>query len=94
MAVRSPSYSKTRIIAENTIQTVVAVPCILRRLVINNLDVAIKTVTITDGAAVQHVISCPAAAPYQVDLDIDIDTSLKITPEDADLDILVIWEAV
>lgn len=83
---------KTRIQGVATQQTVKATAALLHRLLITNADAAAQTVTVADGGTVLNVIKVQPNTAFQPELYIQMATSLLITPSNANLDILVVYD--
>jgi tetrahydromethanopterin S-methyltransferase subunit D len=75
-----------------TEQTIGTGSVVLGKLVMYNGDVAAQTVTVKDDTTILIVFSLAAGASLNMDFGLVIGTALKITPSDADLDILVLYD--
>lgn len=90
---RSAAYgSKTRVTGVATEQTIKSSPGILGRIVVHNGDAASQTLTLKDGGDTLAVYSFAAGESVSLDFGVEMATSILVTPSDAQLDALVIFD--
>ena len=83
--------SQVRYQGVSTIQTVKSTPGTIGRLTVSNRDAAAQTVTFTDGSTAGWVGVFPAGQTVSLDIGWRFTTSIKVTPSDTDLDIMVFY---
>jgi len=82
----------TRVTGVATEQTVGTGSALVGCIIVSNGDAATQTVTIKDGTTTLMVLSVLAGDHKTVPLNLMFATSVKITPSDANLDILVLYD--
>lgn len=93
LAKQAAASSATRVIGVSTEQTIRDGAGVLQRVVVANGHASTKqTLTLTDGAAVKHVIHVPAGTTLSLDYGVRFATSIKVTPSDNAIDALVIFD--
>lgn len=82
----------TRVQGVTGSQTVKNAPAILHRAIIANADAAVQTLTIADDTTVKIVVRVPAGDTRAIELGIGLAASLKVTPSNANIDALLIYD--